>query len=499
MRVLAALAVTGLLTGCGLTPPHQASPAAPASPTPSTSPVPATPSAPPPDVSEGSEFTATGQVPRILDPGLIAEALRGIESRSDASRHVFASWPQFGLPRVDAAISAYYTDAIERFDADHPELPEGSAPPELNLGWHLVASSPRAVGIVADGYEFAGASTQERWRSIWFDPATGLPLTTDELVDPVMAGDELASAAARVELPGFDLTTAGEDPLSAASLIAFAGDGSLLIGYDACQAAACSAGRVTVTIAASATDRLLTDTGRVARTATLTPLSPVAPVKPSPEPTPTSGSVVPQPDGKVDCRKARCIALTFDDGPGPFTTTLLSHLKRANVPATFFVLGQQVETYPKVARAIATAGHEIGVHTWDHRMLTRLDAAQVHDEITSSIRIVKQVTGARPTLLRPPYGETNATVAAQAKQAKVAQILWNVDTLDWKTRNTKKTIAAALKQTKRGSILLLHDIHKTSVAAVPEIIEGLREAGYTFVTVSQLLGRTKPGRIYSHG
>ncbi len=241
------------------------------------------------------------------------------------------------------------------------------------------------------------------------------------------------------------------------------------------------------------------------------PPSPTSP-EPAPSTTPTVGTespppsappspptIAPQPSGKVNCRKAKCVALTFDDGPGPFTTTLLGHLKQANVPATFFMLGQQVETHHQVTRAVAEAGHEIGVHTWDHRMLTKLDVQQVRQEITSSIKIVKKITGSTPKLMRPPYGETNQVVASEAKRAKVAQILWNVDTLDWKTRDTKKTVAAALKQTRRGSILLLHDIHATSVAAVPGIIEGLRKKGYTFVTVSQLLGKTKPGRSYSHG
>lgn len=220
------------------------------------------------------------------------------------------------------------------------------------------------------------------------------------------------------------------------------------------------------------------------------------PAASTPAATPTPD---PQRSDKVNCRKVKCIALSFDDGPGPYTKKLLRYLKQANVPATFFMLGQQVKAYPKVAQAVAEAGHEIGVHTWDHPILTKLSTAKVLQEITSSIKIVKKTTGRTPTLFRPPYGETNKTVATQARKAKVAQILWNVDTLDWKTLNTKKTVKAALKQTKRGSIILLHDIHKTSVAAVPQIIEGLREKGYVFVTVSQLLGTTKPGLIYSHG
>ncbi len=363
-----------------------------------------------------------------------------------------------------------------------------------------MASSPQAVEIVADGYEFSGATSRERWRSIWFDPSSDTPLTATGLLDVTATDQALAQAATTMTgIPGFDLGQAEGDPLGAATLVAFSGDGALLVGYDGCQVAACSAGRITISIPAQATETLLTAAGRAARDATLAPVSPVAIPTTSPTPTPSTSTVTPQPDGKVNCRKVKCIALSFDDGPGPYTSKLLTHLKKAKVPATFFMLGQQVETYPKVTRAVAAGGHEIGVHTWDHRMLTRLTDAQAYREIHSSIKIVKQLTGRIPKLLRPPYGETNQAVAAQAKKAKVAQILWDVDTLDWKTRDTKKTVEAALKQTRRGSILLLHDIHSTSVAAVPGIIEGLRKKGYTFVTVGQLLGKTKPGLVYSHG
>ncbi|MGC3953450.1 MAG: polysaccharide deacetylase family protein [Propionicimonas sp.] len=227
--------------------------------------------------------------------------------------------------------------------------------------------------------------------------------------------------------------------------------------------------------------------------------TPPAPVTPTPSNTPTTTPTTePLSNDKVDCRKVKCVALTFDDGPGPYTIELLSYLEEAQVPATFFMLGERVAASPKVVQAVADAGHQIGVHTWDHRRLILMDAAHVRTEITSTIRIIKRVTGARPRLMRPPYGETNSTVAAQARRAKVAQILWDVDTLDWKTLSTKKTIKAAVNQAKRGSIVLMHDIHPTTVAAVPGIIKGLRKKGYTFVTVGQLLGKTKPGLIYSH-
>ena len=195
----------------------------------------------------------------------------------------------------------------------------------------------------------------------------------------------------------------------------------------------------------------------------------------------------------------KCVALTFDDGPGPYTSRLLGYLAAKDVHATFFMLGQQVQVYPKVAAAVAAGGHEIGVHTWDHRSLPELSNARIGTEISSTVSILRKATGVNPTLLRPPYGATNSRVATIAKQQGLAEVMWSVDTLDWKTRSTAKTIAAAKNDTRRGSIILVHDIHPTTVEAVPGIIDALQAKGYHFVTVTQLLGDPKPGRKYFSG
>lgn len=108
------------------------------------------------------------------------------------------------------------------------------------------------------------------------------------------------------------------------------------------------------------------------------------------------------------------------------------------------------------------------------------------------------MAGFHPRFLRPPYGAMNAQVHTVAGEDGLAMALWSVDTLDWKTRSTSKTVAAALGGARRGGIILLHDIHPWSVAAVPQILQGLQKQGYTLVTVSELLGKVKPGRAYAH-
>jgi peptidoglycan-N-acetylglucosamine deacetylase len=441
-----------------------------------------------------SGLEASGNVPELLDASYLDGLLVGVASVStSASSNVFVSWPQFGRTVIDQTIGEYFKGLATDFEKTYT-----SDNAEINVGWHLIAASPNTVGIISDGYLFAGTDSGSFWKSIWFDPTTDVALSNADLVKLPAANTALAAAASQqsADLDGFNLSQIGADPAGAAPLVAFSRTGELLFGYDECRIAACSAGRITVTIDLATTTSLLTAKGLQAQAASMKPSAAVSANTPSP----ASPSVTATPSGAtVNCAKAKCIALTFDDGPGPYTTKLLGYLSARKAPATFFMLGQQVDIYPKVAKQVAVGGNQIGVHTWSHRQLTRLNAAEIDSELSSTVQIIVKETGVTPTVMRPPYGSTNATVSARAKAAGLAIVLWNVDTLDWKTRNTEKTVAAALADSRRGSIILLHDIHKTSVEAVPGIVDGLRAKGYTFVTVDQLLGKTTAGKTYRHG
>ena len=233
---------------------------------------------------------------------------------------------------------------------------------------------------------------------------------------------------------------------------------------------------------------------------------PVTPAVPPSSPAAASAPVAPAaPAGPltsektVDCRTHKCIALTFDDGPGPYTRRLLGYLRSAGVPSTFFMIGEQVAARPAVARAVAADGNEIGDHTWDHPDLTTCSPARLAREIDATITTISADAGVRPSLLRPPYGAMDAQVRSAARKAGLAIALWSVDTLDWKTHSTSRTVAAALAGARRGAIILMHDIHPWTVAAVPRILAGLRARGYTPVTVSNLLSHQVPGRVYRLG
>ncbi|MFE4829786.1 polysaccharide deacetylase family protein [Streptomyces sp. NPDC056672] len=201
----------------------------------------------------------------------------------------------------------------------------------------------------------------------------------------------------------------------------------------------------------------------------------------------------------VDCERARCIALTFDAGPGKDTARLLDTLKREKVPATFFLLGENhVVRHADLVRRMAREGHEIANHTWTHKRLTDLDADGVREELSRTQDAIAEITGREPTLMRPPQGRTDDTVAGVSRDLGLAQILWSATAKDYSTTDSALIERRILDQADRDGIILLHDIYAGTVPAVPGIIRKLKKRGYTFVTVPQLLapGRAEPGAVY---
>ncbi len=199
----------------------------------------------------------------------------------------------------------------------------------------------------------------------------------------------------------------------------------------------------------------------------------------------------------IDCRIERCVAITFDDGPGLYTDKLLKVLDGAGARVTFFVLGDVSAARPAALRKIAAAGHEIATHTWSHSALPSLSDEQVRSQLTRSADVIQKITGTRPELMRPPYGSLNSRVTGILGAREWPIILWDVDPEDWKYKNADTVYQRVLSRTAPGSIVLLHDIHATTVAAVPRILAALDKRGYTFVTVSELYGRTLAnGAVY---
>lgn len=190
---------------------------------------------------------------------------------------------------------------------------------------------------------------------------------------------------------------------------------------------------------------------------------------------------------KVDCARVKCLALTFDDGPGPYTAALLSHLRKEKAKATFFLMGKRVPERPAVIRRMAKEGHEIGAHTFSHPYLSTLPDEEITRELESARDAVAEVTGKEPATFRPPYGDTDDRVLELAGASGLAQVMWTGTTLDWSLRDEKKIKAAVLRLARRDGVILMHDVVPQTVRAMPGILRELKKRGYHLVTVSALL------------
>jgi peptidoglycan/xylan/chitin deacetylase (PgdA/CDA1 family) len=183
------------------------------------------------------------------------------------------------------------------------------------------------------------------------------------------------------------------------------------------------------------------------------------------------------------------VALTFDDGPHPsLTPKALDILNRHGAKGTFFMLGQNATRYKSIVARAAAEGHELGVHTWSHIKMNSASRAKVDNEISRTQKTLAEVSGITPRVMRPPYGATNkALIDHMYNRYGMASIMWDVDTLDWRKPGVEKVINTAVNNARPGSIILVHDIHATTLAALEGIVTGLQARGFQLVTVSELM------------
>ena len=194
-------------------------------------------------------------------------------------------------------------------------------------------------------------------------------------------------------------------------------------------------------------------------------------------------------------KNKKVVALTFDDGPdGNTTPQALDILAKYKIKATFFVQGKNIAGNEAILKRMQADGHEIGNHSWNHPVLTQLSFEDAKKQITDTEDAIKNVLGKSSKLMRPPYGAISDDIR---NSLDLSFILWDVDSLDWKSKNEASIFTEIQHQTSDGAIILLHDIHQPSVNSLPKVIEYLQEQGYSFVTVSELLNtRLKPHEIY---
>lgn len=179
------------------------------------------------------------------------------------------------------------------------------------------------------------------------------------------------------------------------------------------------------------------------------------------------------------------VALTFDDGPSKrYTPALLDGLKERGVHASFFLMGKNIEGNEEIVRRMEEEGHLVGNHTYNHVQLDKVTRQEAKEEVEKTSNEIFEITGVYPSYVRPPFG-------AWPKDLEfcitMVPVFWNIDTLDWQTKNADSVVRIVEKNVQDGSIILMHDGYKTSVEAALRIVDLLTKEGYEFVTVDELV------------
>ena len=190
---------------------------------------------------------------------------------------------------------------------------------------------------------------------------------------------------------------------------------------------------------------------------------------------------------KIDLNK-KIVALTFDDGPGAYTSRLIDILNNNKAHATFFMLGKNLSLYKDTVKKVHDNNMEIGYHSYNHKNFKRQKLETIVEEFNESNETLKSITGDTFHLIRPPYGSINEKIK---ESLDASFILWNVDTEDWRHKNTDYLTEYVLQKAQDGNIILFHDIHKSSVDAIEKLLPYLYVEGYQVVTVSSLANVTK--------
>ncbi len=206
-----------------------------------------------------------------------------------------------------------------------------------------------------------------------------------------------------------------------------------------------------------------------------------------------------QPVGRVIDPTRPMVALTFDDGPETSVgNQIMDCLAAYGGKATFFVVGNRCPSRAAELQRMVAEGHEVANHSYEHKYFNKLNGAQIQYQVEAANDAIQAACGVRPTLVRLPGGNINATVRANVNYP---MIMWSIDTLDWKTRNTQNTVNVVLSQVKDGDIVLMHELYSATGAAALQIIPELTAIGYQLVTVSEMAQARgvalQPGQTYS--
>ena len=202
-----------------------------------------------------------------------------------------------------------------------------------------------------------------------------------------------------------------------------------------------------------------------------------------------------------DATRLKTVALTFDDGPSPeLNKKLRGDLKEKGAAATFFMIGQSIASFTSHCTDTAKDGFEIGSHSWSHPPLSRCSDGKLDKELGNTTDELAKATGRKPFVMRPPYGDRSKRVDDAIGKVGQSVQLWDVDSQDWRHKNVEKNLGEIKQATRRGSIVLMHEIHPTSVQTVPQALDWFGQEGFTLLTCSELgQNQMRAGKHYTHG
>jgi peptidoglycan/xylan/chitin deacetylase (PgdA/CDA1 family) len=466
----------------------------------------ATASAPPDPPTPSADPTASVMIDWVNPAAIDGLTTRTRTEREPGRRHVYANYPVLPeAPRLTSKLDRVVREQLESFAPADPSTRHLT--PELNIDWRIAAHNPETIAVRLRTGHYTTAGWTESLRTIWYDRRHKRALDSVDLVEDDAALARLTDTARRAlsTRPAVHPYAIRPDAHSFDSL-AFNRDGDLILEFDGHEVATRTSGRVAVAVPGRDAAALLSEVGLRAQAAARTAASGQVGV---PGDGPPDMSNVPadrDPEapitgpGAVDCSRTKCVALTFDDGPGPDTGRLLDALAQHRIPATFFCVGNNAAAQPRLLERMRREGHLVASHTWSHRNLTTLPSSRVWEQLGRAQQLIGAATGLSPALLRPPYGATNDAVAETARRMGLAIVKWDVDARmgdDDSARIARRVIGA----TRPGSIVLMHDVNPAAVDAVPEVLTELTARGYTFVTVPELYGPhgMRAGQTYYAG
>ncbi|MEV2274994.1 polysaccharide deacetylase family protein [Nocardiopsis sp. NPDC049922] len=448
------------------------------------------------DAAEGPVSEWTGDAADFADHPYVPEGLA-----------VTVAYPEFeGAPA--------FADGLARLvDREVLDFRGASRDPvSLTVDWEVVAAGDGVLGVRLIRTEEDLHGLRQGYETYWYDAATGLTRYSSELI----AGqEELAelNRILRAELADHpDVDVEGLLPIRASyDSIGFNTEGDLVVEFDDGHLSPVreghppdsSPGRIAVAVDAAEAEPLLSELGGRARAASLReePDYAVPAAGETPDPRPAVPGEVVAGDQDLDCRDegVRCVALTFDDGPADTSVHLLDVLAEEEVAATFFLNADPALTRPWVYRRAYAEGHEIASHNDQHEHMPDMPVADLPRQVSTVSAIVSRHTGHTVLLFRPPFGDSSPEVLDEIGEQGMAQVLWNVDSQDWEGLHRGGIVDRVVGTAERDAVVLLHDTLPPTVAAVPGIIERLREHGFAFATVSQVIGEPEPGESYPVG